>query len=36
MLTAYQTVLINGLEEIDTAKITPRQWQVLNLVEKLF
>ena len=30
MLTAYQTVLTKGLEEIDTAKITPRQWQVLN------
>jgi hypothetical protein len=30
MLTAYQTVLTQGLEEIDKTKITPRQWQVLN------
>lgn len=30
MLTAYQTVLTQGLDEIDQSKITPRQWQVLN------
>ena len=30
MLTPYQTVLTQGLEEIDKTIVTPRQWQVLH------
>ena len=29
-LSPYQTVLTQGLEELDKSKVTPRQWQVLN------
>ncbi|WP_264877412.1 IS91 family transposase [Vibrio agarivorans] len=30
VLSPYQTVLTQGLDEINKAKITPRQWQVLH------